>query len=155
MKPHYFIFIILLVLFAGCEKDNDEKEFLLNNVQVDEYYDSEILNNPYFDMYGKWKLFGITGGIHGNGHELNFDFFTMKKFGIYGFIRNDSILEYGRISIDQQTADTLLIRLIPDEDSDNIFMTDNEKYVKLNAKDSLNLVSPCCDRFDYHFERAE
>lgn len=90
--------------------------------------------------------------MHGGGHELTFDFLEIKRYGIYGFIRNDSIIEFGKIKIDAQTTETLLITFEYDENSET-FMYDSEKYVNFYGKDTLSLDSPCCDRYNYHFIR--
>lgn len=116
------------------------------------YYEAEIFDEMNLPFYGTWQLFAVSGGIHGGGHELNFDYLEIKRYGIYGFIGNSSILEYGQILIDEQTDETLLIRFQPDTESDQ-FMHDSEKYVLFSGHDSLTLASPCCDRFNYHFER--
>lgn len=124
----------------------------LDSIPADNYYGSEIFDNPWTDIYGSWDLYGISGGIHGGGHELNFDHLEIKHFGIYGYIRSDSLLEYGRISIQEQTAESLLIIMESDENSKQ-FLYDSEKYVHFSGPDSLTLASPCCDRYNYHYSR--
>ena len=76
------------------------------------------------------------------------------KFGIYGFIRDGRLIEFGRIEINEQTSQGLLITFTPDENSE-VFMYDSEKYVNLSGNDTLSLDSPCCDRFNYHFKRIK
>ena len=149
------ISILGLVFFMGllgCEKQTDKVDNFLDGLKENKYYDSEIFNEPYLDIYGKWKLYGVSGGLHGGGHELTFDFLEIKRYGIYGFIRNDSIIEFGKIKIDEQTTETLLITFEYDENSET-FMYDSEKYVNFYGKDTLSLDSPCCDRYNYHFIR--
>ena len=151
------ITILSLILFTGmlsCEREVEKIYNPLNELKEDKYYDSEIFNEPYLDIYGKWELYGISGGIHGGGHEPNFDFLEIKRFGIYGFIRNDVINEFGRIDLVEQTNETLLITFEPDEISDTI-MYDAEKYVNFYGKDTLSLDSPCCDRYNYHLIRRK
>jgi hypothetical protein len=128
------------------------RDVYLDSIPADNYYASEIFDSPWTDIYGTWYLYGISGGIHGGGHELNFDYLEIKHFGIYGYIRNDSVLEYGRVSIQEQTTEALLVTLLPDENSEQ-FLWDNEKYVHFGGPDSLNLASPCCDRYNYHYSR--
>ena len=152
MKRINSITIISLIMWIGifsCEKDTD---FNLNEFREDKYYESEIFDELNLNIYGKWKLYGVSGGIHGGGHELNFDYFEVHKFGIYGFIRNGRIIEFGKIEIDEQTNEELLITLKPDNDSE-VFMYDSEKYVNLFGSDTLSLDSPCCDRYNYHFKK--
>ncbi len=128
------------------------QEWLLNGIETDRYYQEEIFNPDNLRLYGIWKLYAVSGGIHGGGHELNFDYLEVKKYGIYGYIKDDNILEYGRILIDEQTDESLLVRLQPDAQSGQ-FMTDNEKYVQFYGNDTLYLASPCCDRYVYHYSR--
>ncbi len=150
------IYIILSIIFClgllSCGDCEENTGCLFDNISKNEYYDYEIFDESYLDIYGDWKLYAVSGGFNGNGHELNFDFLVLKKYGIYGFLKNDNILEFGKIVIVEQTSETLLITLNPDENSD-MFMLDSEKYINLIGEDTLNLNSPCCDRFNYHFER--
>ena len=146
--------IFLLIMSVSCEKKTDPVHDILDGFSKNRYYDSEIFTEAHMGIYGKWTLYGVSGGFHGGGHELNFDYLKVNRIGIYGYFRSDSLLEYGRIRIDEQTAQTLLIFLEPDEDSE-IFMYDNEKYVRFFGNDTLSLDSPCCDRYNYHFSREK
>jgi len=91
----------------------------------------------------------------GDWIQFQADFLELKETGIYGFIRHDTILEFGKIQIDEQTTERLKITFFPDNAVDNIFFYDSEKYIRLAGKDSLNLYSPCCDRYNYHFVRVQ
>ena len=138
----------------SCEKESDLFDYKIDGFDESKYYDSEIFNESNLGMYNNWALIDVSGGIHGGGHEPNFDYLRIKKYGIYGFIRNDSLLEFGRIFIHEQTSETLLITFEPDENS-GTFMYDTEKYVNFYGNDTLSLDSPCCDRFNYHFIRQK
>jgi len=127
---------------------------IFDSVSTDIYYSSEIFNSQNSTIYGQWYLKEISGGLHGSGYEPNFDYLKVKNIGIYGLIRKDSLMEYGKISIDQQNVESLLIKLNPDINSDT-FLFDSEKYVDFYGNDSLVFRAPCCDRFTYHFIRAE
>ena len=94
----------------------------------------------------------VSGGIHGSGHELNFDLLQIRMFGVYVFIQGGNVLEYGKIVIDEQTNDYLKITFSPDEDSE-VFFFDSEKEIIFQGKDILFLQSPCCDRYNYHFDK--
>ena len=126
----------------------------IDSMSTDNYYSIEIFSSQNSKIYGKWNLKEISGGIHGNGYEPNFDYLEARNIGIYGLIRNDSLLEFGKISIDEQNVESLLIKLIPDINSDT-FLFDSEKYVDLYGNDTLVFLAPCCDRFNYHFIRTE
>ena len=148
------IIVIFCYLLSGCEKADDKIKFLLDDFQIDKYYTDEIFDDQYLDIYGKWELNSISGGFFGIGYKPNFNFLEIKEFGIYGFIRNDTLLEFGKIQIDEQTTQRLKIIFLPDNAIDNIFFYDSEKYIEIAEMDTLNLNSPCCDRYNYHFIRA-
>ncbi len=125
---------LLFIGLLSCEKETDTDP------------------DPLLDIYGKWELNGISGGVGGGSHELSFDFLEIENDGIYSFTRDGSIIEYGRIKINEQTNETLLITFEPDANSET-FMYDPVKNVNLFGEDTLSLDSPCCDRFNYHFNR--
>jgi hypothetical protein len=147
---------MLISMLSSCNKDTIETTSPLQDSETTKYFDSEIFVDSYLNIYGKWKLFDISGGLSGDGYDLNFDYLEIKGYGIYGFVRNDSLLEYGKISPAPQTANdlTLMVVFEKDENSDTFF-TDREKYVVFDGNDTLNLNSPCCDRYNYHFKRTE
>jgi heat shock protein HslJ len=137
-----------------CNEENLSTGLIIDSLLTDRYYSNEIFNTQNTLIYGKWLLEEISGGLHGGGYEPDFDYFEIKSIGIYGLIRNDSLLEYGKIRIDEQTAMSLLISLIPDNNSDT-FLFDTEKYVDFYGTDTLELRAPCCDRYNYHFKRIK
>ncbi|MEZ5072391.1 MAG: hypothetical protein R2751_15865 [Bacteroidales bacterium] len=55
----------------------------------------ELIPEDYRYIYGMWELFDISGGIGGSGYEHDSDYLEIKNFGIYGVIRNDTLIEYG------------------------------------------------------------
>jgi hypothetical protein len=158
MRTSVIILIIgfLISILNSCDKETIETTSALSEVETTRYFDSEIFSPNDLKIYGKWKLFGISGGLHGNGYDLNFDYLDIKEYGIYGFSRNDSLIEYGKISPALQTANDLRFKVdLEKDENSNSFFTDTEKYVVFNGTDTLNLNSPCCDRYNYHFKRVE
>ena len=150
------IVVILTGLFTACNEETIEVPQVLDEVESTQYFDTEIFSEQDLKIYGTWKIFDISGGIHGNGYEINFDYLVIKKVGIYGFAKNDSLLEFGKIVPALWNPNDLRLKVDfeKDEQSDSFF-TDTEKYVQFNGNDTLHLNSPCCDRFNYHFERVE
>jgi len=140
------------ILMAGCDKACNEIINDFDGLAMERYYETEIFNPSFSWIYGSWDLYEVSGGIHGGGHELNFDVLKIKKYGIYAFIKDDLVLEYGRINVDEQTHESLSISFVPHPDSE-VFMWDNEKNVVFQGLDTMLLYSPCCDRFNYHFVR--
>jgi len=153
MRMSVLVFIISLVLLS-CDSEVDPIDDLLDELEINEYYSSEIFNDDFLNIYGKWELYDVTGGIHGEGHDRNFDILRIKKYGIYAFTKNNTTLEYGKIEIDKQTNDFLKITFVPHSGSE-IFMYDSEKNIEFYGMDTLFISSPCCDRYNYHFIRKE
>ncbi len=150
------IFIILSswILYA-CNKDRTDSLSYLGEFEKTKYFQEEIFAPSGLQIYGLWQVFDISGGILGDGYEVNFDYLEIKEFGIYGFVRNETLLEYGQIGPALQTGYDIGLKVdfVMDETS-NSFFEDREKYVGFSGKDTLHLLSPCCDRFDYHFKRV-
>ena len=126
----------------------------LNLVTDTMYYQNEIFSNRNHIIYGKWSLTGITGGFTGNGYEPNFDYLEIMKYGIYQFVNADTLLEFGKVIIEEQSDRILRISLQTDSSS-LIFFSDSEKEVQFTGNDRLDLFAPCCDRYNYHFKRME
>ena len=157
MKKVYIISTLILILASGifsCEKVPGNLDIKLDELPQDRYYESEIFDESNLDIYGKWELYDVSGGIHAGGHDLNFDYLEVRKFGIYGFIRDGAVLELGSIHIDEQGNEALLITFKPDKNS-GVIMHDSEKFIHFFGIDTLSLDSPCCDRFNYHFKRVQ
>ena len=147
------VIFIVSILLVSCNNDVIKTDSNFDELTMDTYYDAEIFSPLFLGLYGNWRLYEVSGGIHGGGHDLDFDFLSIKKYGIYAFIKNDIVLEFGRINIDDQTHESLNITFNPHPDSE-IFMYDSEKIITLQVNDTLFLDSPCCDRFNYHFARV-
>lgn len=151
--------LILSILFSGlnsCEKDTFEYHTTLQALGKTKYFDSEIFAERDLKIYGKWELFDISGGFSGSGYDLNFEYLEFMEYGIYGFVNNDILLEYGKISPALQTANDIRLKIDFEKDEkSNLFFTDTEKYVDFNGNDTLLLNSPCCDRYNYHFKRVK
>jgi len=149
---------ILILGLLSCEKE-DKIEFLLDPIDTNKYYSYEIIPTDYQKIYGKWKLYKVSDGLHGTGYEPDFDYLEIKSIGIYGLIRNDSLFEYGKIELDTFdifTTDFLQVKFIPDYHLEhNSYIYPQEKYIDLIGIDSMDLISPCCDSYDYHYKRIK
>jgi hypothetical protein len=154
-----FSCILFFGLFLSCEKEKPEIQTQLDVIGSTKYYPAEIIPGDYQKLYGKWHLFQISGGFSGGGYEPDYDFLEIRNFGIYGLVRNDSLIEYGKIEIDSSDIhpmDYLKIRLVSEYHKGlNPMMYPAEKYVHLAGADTLNLISPCCDMYNYHFKRVK
>ncbi len=150
------ILFLLVIGLGSCEKNTDDIPDPFHELEKTAYYDSEIFDEPYLKVYGKWELFDVSGGFTGMGHDLNFEYLEIKEFGIYGFFSNDSLLEYGKISPALQSANEVYLKVNFEKDENSgSFFSDYEKYILFSGSDTLHLNSPCCDRYNYHFKRVE
>ncbi|MBN1819718.1 MAG: hypothetical protein JW833_03335 [Prolixibacteraceae bacterium] len=158
MKTSIFTFIIFILagLFTACNEETIEIPQEFNALYPNKYFDSEIFSGHDSIIYGRWKIFDISGGFHGSGYEINFDYLVIKKIGIYGYIRNDSLLEYGKMVAVPQfpVQPSLLVNFEKDAYSYS-FLGVGEKYVHFGGNDTLHLYSPCCDGYNYHFKRVK
>lgn len=149
-----FSFLSISFLIS-CEKEEvPETKTFFESIEKTKYYDSDIFVDSNLKIYGKWKLYDISGGITGNGGELYFDVLEIKEYGVFGFFTQDSLMEFGRIDTLTQINSNLKISLENDLTS-TLFFDDKEKFVSFRGNDSLDLNSPCCDRLNYHFVRIK
>ncbi len=158
MKTCTFLFILFLLTggLNSCDKDTAETLTTLQKLDTTRYYSAEIFSGPEMKVYGTWKLFDVSGGFTGHGHDLNFEFLKIKEYGIYGFFRNDTLLEYGKISPAVPTTNDLRLIVVFEKDEKSpSFFADREKYIEFAGSDTMHLNSPCCDRYNYHFERVK
>lgn len=155
MKTFKLLLILpfLIIGLNSCEKENFET---FQNLRKTKYYNSEIFAEKDMKIYGTWELYDISGGMSGDGYNLNFEYLEIKEYGVYGFINNSTLLEYGKITIAPESANDLRLKVDFDKDrKSDLFFADNEKYIEFNGNDTLKLISPCCDRFNYHFKRVK
>lgn len=149
-----FAFCIIIFALLSCEKDDSSKSHL-DSITSSKYYAYEIIPTDYHAIYGKWKLFNVSGGFAGTGYEPDYDYLEIKSIGIYGLIKNGCLFEYGKIELDTfdfKTKQYLQIKLIPNYYNGlNPMMHPQERYVEIKRGDTLNLISPCCDMYDFHF----
>ena len=83
----------------------------------------------------------------------------LKPNGIFGIVRNDSLISYGKLTIlatdaTQYYPNSVDCNFDFDKKTPIELSADTEKYIQINH-DSLNLIAPCCDRFNTHFIRKK
>ncbi len=146
--------IFLTVL--GCDK-SDEPHSYLNAIDSHYYYSEDFLSATSQPFYGQWKLYDVSGGFSGSGHEPEYELLELKKIGIYGLVKGEKLVEYGKIELDtfdHSNAAILQVKFIPEFPSaQSSLMSPAEKYVQFRNADSLDLNSPCCDMYNYHYRR--
>lgn len=133
--------MIILVLFFGfsCYKESNQTiTSPLDLIPTEKYYSSEILNSNHLKLYGKYKFLSIdnnSGKKGGPGkQDPTYDFLEFNKFGIYGKIKDNVLLETGKIDIIKQDMDVLKIQFIPSTGTDMFNHVWSVRYV---GKDSI------------------
>jgi hypothetical protein len=151
------IFVFLIGQYS-CEKEGEIK-FYTDSIESNKYYSNEIIPAEYNRIYGKWKLYRVSGGFSGRGYEPDFDYLEIKSVGIYGLVRNNSVFEYGKIELDtfdNNNLELFQVKLVPDYFPGlNPYMSAQEKYIDLKRIDSMDLISPCCDMYNFHFRKVK
>jgi hypothetical protein len=127
--------IFLLLLFS-CSNDYF-KSSLLDPIIPTKYYNNEIFTSGYLKLYGRWQfsyIYDDAGIVAGPGKiNPNYDYLEIKRYGIYGKIKNNVLIESGKIIVVKQVSDQLTIKLESDNEGDYWDIT-------FNAKDSLRMM---------------
>ena len=147
MKTKILLNIFLTIIIVCCtnpKSNNAEKPDMT-------YYQNEIINEDFIDLYGKWELKEATTGW-GN-LEIEFDYLEIVPFGSFSIIRNDSIILKGRIEAVIQDSNQLKIDFDTDIESSFELFKDSEKWIVFENKNKMRMVAPCCDRTDYLMKR--
>lgn len=154
MRTILFITVVMSIFLFSCKKDPALEiigsDSYIDSIAINRYYSSEIQFFVGSELYKTWKLIRVTGGIMGGEHPLPFDYLVMKPHGIYGVILNDTLKEYGKISVGEKGELGMLLSFQPDTVSPS-FVYDFEKYASMISNDTLLLIAPCCDRFSFEF----
>lgn len=146
---------LIFISLVSCEKKEEKvtvQTSLWEGINETQYYNQEIFSDAYLDLYGLWSIKKIDGGFIGTGYEPNFDFLEIRKYGIYGFIRNDRLLEFGKIEILNQTHENLQIELQKDLNAVHFF-NEQQLSVIFFTQDSLLLTSAYMDGYNYYFKK--
>jgi len=136
MRTKIFILITLIVSSISCEK-----------------WDLK------HDLFGKWKIFASSGGIHGQGENYDFDFMYLNKKNNYRFSRNDTIIEKGSFNLtDYHNASSLGDYAIEFSPKSQIktgagHITSQPMIIQFITSDSIILHDGWIDGFGYYFEK--
>lgn len=126
---------------------NEDTEMLIDTIPDNKYYDNTLFKGTDTLIYGKWMLIKKYGDW-----KPDYDYFEAKEIGIYGVIKNDSIKEYGVITIHDHPENNLLIRLELDENSER-FPASRYKYIEHYGSNIMVLRDEATDNYMYHFIR--
>ena len=146
-----FRIMVLLLLLTGC-KTEDIYLKKLDLISTDKYYSTDIIPDSFKNIYGIWKVTGTSGGFAGSGFGKDFDYMILKPNAIFGIVRNDTLIAYGKLNL-LQNIPTIYINALNcefDFDKNSLIelSADNEKYLQLVGTNTMNLIAPCCDRYN-------
>jgi len=145
------LFVLLLTVIA-CETNEEDRITYLDDIAATEYYSKDIIPSSYGDIYGMWNLYSTSGGITGGGYEPGFDHLEIKKYGIYGIVSSGRLIDHGMIKVeetDENAITGLKLSFVSMSDNESVF--DVTVYADVSHTDTLNLIAPCCDRYNFHF----
>ena len=148
--------LILSLLLTGCKT---EELYLkkLDIIPANKYYSTDILPDSAKNIYGTWKVTSISGGFIGTGYKKDFDYLLLKPNAIFGIVRNDSLIGYGSLALSLEKIlrlNTLLHCTFNFDQKAQIELNaDPDKFISLVNNDTLNLIAPCCDRFNIQLVR--
>jgi hypothetical protein len=143
--------VVVVLLNSACHSDG---RGFFYHINTDLYYNAEIFKDSYKDVYGEWVLKAISGGATTDGFSPDFERIIIQKIGIFKMFRNDSLLAYGRINIQEDNDHSLKISFMPDRGLKNIPFYGTDKLLYLR-EDHLNLFASCCNQHNYHFVRIK
>jgi len=148
----------LILLFHGCSTENLPMK-ALDGIQASKYYSNDIIPDQFANIYGSWKVTGTSGGFTGAGFKKQFDYHILKKNAIFGIVRNDSLIAYGKLILLPETDMYYQNAVYCKFDFENPVMVelyaDQVKYIYLKGKDSLDLIAPCYDLYNNYFIREK
>jgi hypothetical protein len=114
MKMKKVLLIISLsFILASCEKKED-KILIADQIIKTKYYDSEIFSETNLLIYGKWEFLYITGGLAGERLKPYYEYLEVVKYGIYGRITDNKIIEIGKLIVDNHNNSGTVISFFPD-----------------------------------------
>lgn len=161
MKSYFSILSLSvgLLSFFGCTNDQIEpaSQAQFSSIPENQYYEKDIFLGNATMLYGKWKVIGTSGGFHGGGYQPDFDYLLIKPNAIFGIVRDEELITYGKIKVLTDPDYELLIQFqseVPANEINVEIIADSQKFVQFKG-DTLHLNSLCCDRFNTHLKRVK
>ncbi len=102
-----------------------------------------------------WSLDLVTGGIHGGGHETDWDALVLDdtyfEFHMDGNKIADGNITKSLDEFDNEWWEFKFVNL--DSGAMISFAGDPNKVAQFKDDSLLSLISGCCDRYNYHFKK--
>lgn len=107
--------ICLIFITFSCEKEADRVS-IADLVKQTQYYQNEIFSIQNQKIYGQWELLYMQGGLMGSKIMPTSDcVIEFVPYGIYGKIKDDEIIETGKIRIIKQDNKLTVVDFFADE----------------------------------------
>ncbi len=131
-----FGYLIILLLLFSCQKESVKTPALLiDAIPGTKYYQTEIFSADNLKLYGKWQFLYVynDAGIAGGPGKVNatYDCLEIKEYGVYGMVKDNKLIETGKIEIIKQENFQLEIKLNPDIKDDK---TNSPEYYYVTYK---------------------
>lgn len=127
---------IFLLLMFSCSNDYLNTS-LLDSIPSAKYYSNEIFKGDYLRLYGRWQfsyIYADAGIVAGPGKiGPTYDYLEIKRYGIYGKIKDNIVIESGKIVVTKQDNSQLQIKFEPEDKELPVYWYDVSFY----PKDSL------------------
>lgn len=151
------LWIITGIVFLGSCATQEINLKKLDLIPATRYYSNDIFYDSNQHIYGVWKLTSTSGGLSGSGFDKDFDYLLLKPNAIFGVVRNDSLIGYGKLTLLSDSPvfynNSIHCNFDFDQTAGIQLNNDPEKYISLTNNDTLNLTAPCCDRYNLQLVR--
>lgn len=113
-------------------------------------------NIPGMDnkITGVWQAVSSSGGFTGKGFTLDFETLILKENATFELTHHDTIIAKGKLTMVKE-KDMILSHFIFEKTTNVQLAFDPEKYIQITHTDTLNLVAPCCDRYNIKLARKK
>jgi hypothetical protein len=129
MRKGFLLLCILVALFSCAREEDLQTEDLLP---------------------GRWKLGWVTGGITGKGYTPAFNLLRFTDASHYELWQNDVFQSGGTYSLYVKEGEDWV--RFQTENGSAQPLEDGDKKVQVD-RSHLILSDPCCDRYEYHFNK--
>ena len=106
-------------MFSCNNETVNTSALLTDSISSTKYYPTEIFTDSNLRLYGRWQFLYILeyAGVIGGSGKTNpsYDYLEFKKYGIYGKVKDNRLIETGKIEIITQDNSQFEIELKPDE----------------------------------------
>jgi len=112
----FFLFMILCVILTSCDKEEPSYMLDFNAISQTEYNSSDVFEDDQVEINDTWRALRIDiGGVVGTTPLFpDFEFLLIKPNGIFGIVRNDSLITTGEIVNVENQDDLFQIRFEPE-----------------------------------------